>query len=150
MTTATYTASDVKTEIKGIIAKLGLCYVSASADASGYTRKTLLRQKSMSGGSIGPMTMTNAHMDHNKKAQDLVVNGFKSLVDKFGATMELKYADSYGLGMLMISVRLDKKTVREISFRWDLFASNLRSVGYDEGYQSYWYVMSSEDKKVPA
>ena len=86
--------------------------------------------KGLRGGSIGPMTMTDAYMKHNNDAIDETRNKLESI----GGTVEqgsydLSVSFPNGKGKIMYNFYLTL---------YPTYAGN----EYDRGYQTYWLELS--------
>ena len=97
-----------------------------------YENKTV---KGIQGGSIGPMTSTDAHQNHNFKIEAKVREILGHLSDK--VISEGMFTSYY--------INLGKKT-RIFKFHWSLFPTYAHNE-YDLSYQSYWYVLQTNDIK---
>jgi hypothetical protein len=73
----------VKAQATAILKTLGLGYIKASTGDFG-SRDVVLepRQKGLRGGSMGPLTCTDAHHDHSAKVQREVYDAFSKLPEE--------------------------------------------------------------------
>lgn len=128
-------------EIKKVLDDLKMGFVKSMT--KNYTYKTILRKKALKGGSIGPMTTTDQYINVNKEVQDKVAKAFRYIdVEKRDS---LPYSGE--MRNLIFDIRINKNTLRRISFNWDTFPTYVRSAGYDHSYYNFWYVMHSETIK---
>lgn len=95
--------------------------------------------KGVRAGSIGPMTMTNQHQQHN---QSKITEVYTKLHD-----LPYEEIERHTTGLKAV-FKISEKMVRVITFDLKLFPSNAPSVNLDSGYQTYWLVQSIEDKKI--
>ena len=127
-------------EINAKLKELGLGYVKISKGEGGrdevvYKNYESKRYKGLKGGSIGPMTMSTAYLNHNNKVTNILKDTF-----------------SYDCGMeddgstLTLTFDLDTK-LRSFLFTWQLFPSYHPSTDLDDGYQTYWLTMTTKDIK---
>jgi hypothetical protein len=140
----------VKAQLKAIFDNLDLSYVTARNGRTGFD-KVILRKRAKEGGSMGPMTVTNAHLDRCVTTQDKLANKLREELSKqFGTySMVFKpcYVGSSDMLNLVIHIPLSDKLTRVITFKWQTFAQYVNS-SYDPSYETYWYVMETEDKKT--
>lgn len=139
--------SGAKEELKKVLDSLQMEFPSCAVDRC-YKRKTLLRKKAISGGSSGPMTSTNAHMDRNRSVEEEVTKAFTAMRPYGLQTDQSKSWVSGQLKNLDFIFMVDEKTQRTVKFSWEQFPTNSRSRGYDSSYQSYWFVMNTVDEKI--
>jgi len=141
-------AVDAAAKIKEALAKLGMTFVTINV--GGYKTRVVDRSKALRGGSIGPMTMTDAHFGHCREVQDKVANVMRSMLDG-QVEFDMQAMDAYMGGGLLnfdFTIKTGKKTAKLIRFTWRLYQSNHASMEYDRGYKTYWFVMSSENIRI--
>ena len=124
-------------EINSRLKDLGLGFVKMNegsfSNGKVYTNWEGKRSKGIRGGSIGPMTMTNAHMNHNAEVEAKLKEAFFGFYSYDGVSSKLTFD-------------LGKKT-RTYNFAWNLFPSNTNAMDLDPGYQSYWLTLAITDTK---
>ena len=138
--------TNAKDAIKKIVTDLDLSFVTA--ELTHYTTKTLLRKKAIRGGSIGPMTVTDAHVAHMRAAQNKIQTAFRNsytlLVTSHSITpaaVDSRVED------LSFTFRISDKIQRTVYFTWDLYPTYAHNE-YDRSYKTYWMVMSHIDSKI--
>lgn len=140
----------VKAQLKAILDTLNLTYVTARNSGTGRDA-VLLRKRAKSGGSMGPMTVTNAHLDRCVTTQQKLVDRLREELTKqfgsFNMTFKQCYLGNHAMQNATIKIPLNAKTTRVITFTWQIFAQYVNS-NYDPSYQTYWYVMDAEDVKT--
>jgi hypothetical protein len=143
----------VKAQIKAAIDTLNLTYVTAR---HGYTGRdtVLLRQRALAGGSKGPLTVTNAHLERCVTNQRAMLTTLKAeLAKHVGENVKFFSRQCYlsggivGMENATFHIPLNSKTTRVITFAWQLHAANVSS-NLDPAYQNYWYVMDVADVKT--
>ena len=87
--------------------------------------------KGFKGGSIGPMTLTTAHKDHNRNIEELVRKALVPLASDYGINGDTHFFKFD-----------DGKKGLELRFRWHLFPTYTNRMDLDPGYQQYWFVGS--------
>jgi len=118
-----------KREINNALKEIGFGFIKMRVNM--YQDKTHPRKmKGLRGGSIGPMTMTDAYMKHNNDAIDETRNKLESI----GGTVEqgsydLSVSFPNGKGKIMYNFYLTL---------YPTYAGN----EYDRGYQTYWLELS--------
>lgn len=138
----------LKAQANAILKNLGLGYIKASTGDFG-SRDVVLepRQKGLRGGSMGPLTCTDAHHDHSAKVQRAVYDAFSAMPEAL-VTWETCYAGAtHKLSNVRVVIALDEKKARVINFYWRPERTYTRAARLDEGYCTYWLVCESEDKK---
>lgn len=130
-------------DINEILKRQGLGFVKISDGGSWdngkkYVSHGGISSKGFKGGSIGPMTMTNAHMDHNRKKQSELVTALTPLVNEI-ATNDNGFC---------IVFELKPGNFRHISFDWRLFPTYSWKANLDNGYKSYWLIATITDSKT--
>ena len=142
-------AASPKAQANAILKDLEVGYVKHSTgDFSGKGVIAEGRYKGLRGGSIGPLTVTDAHHDHSAKVQKRVFDAFAAME---GATVEWRtcYAGAtHKLSNIEVTIRLDEKKVRVLNFYWRAFKTYTASARLDPDYATYWLVMESEDRKI--
>ena len=118
-----------KREINKTLKEIGFGFIKMRVNS--YQDKTHPdRFKGLRGGSIGPMTVTNAHHTHNTNVIDKV----KSTLKNIGGTVE---KGSYDL-----SVSFPTNKGRLVyNFYLTLYPTYAGNE-YDSGYQTYWLELS--------
>jgi len=119
-----------KKEINAKLKELGLGFVKMNTPTS-YDLKSGKchtdwdgkKSKGFIGGSIGPMTMTNAHQGHNRQVEDKIREEFPRNF-------------SYEVNTLVLT--FDKIVYK---FEWKLFPANTVACDLDSGYQNYWLTL---------
>jgi hypothetical protein len=139
-----------KADINAILKIHGLRYIKASNGEYGANRRDVVlepRLKGFVGGSIGPLTVTDAHHSLNEDMQNKVYAAFNAME---GASVKRVASafDSHRLQNIVIEVPVSAKVIRVIKFNWELFRSYTSQARFDPGYQTYWYVMTIEDRKI--
>lgn len=86
--------------------------------------------KGIRGGSIGPMTSTNAHWNHNRDTEQKVFNVL--------ATLEGVEYNSNADGIYF--TLNDGKKVHKYKFSWQLFQTYAHNE-YDPSYRTYWLTL---------
>lgn len=143
MTTTTQT---VKAQIKTVIDSLGMKYPTMSIDL--YRNKTIIKQKALRGGSIGPMTCTNAHINHMITPQTELIHAFATLSHVINScSVQESYIDNR-VKNYHYEIQLDSKTVRTITFKWQLLSTYSYLADLDSSYKTYWLVMDFTDSKI--
>jgi len=118
-----------KREINNALKEIGFGFIKMRVNM--YQDKTHpSKMKGLRGGSIGPMTMTDAYMKHNNDAIDETRNKLESI----GGTVEqgsydLSVSFPNGKGKIMYNFYLTL---------YPTYAGN----EYDRGYQTYWLELS--------
>jgi hypothetical protein len=138
----------LKAQATAILKDLGLGFIKASTGDFG-SRDVVLepRQKGLRGGSMGPLTVTDAHHDRSAKVQREVYDAFSNLPEAL-VTWETCYAGAtHKLSNVRVVIALDAKKVRVLNFYWRAFKTYTRAANLDSGYCTYWLVCESEDKK---
>ena len=121
-----------KTEINKVLKSIGFGFVKMHVNM--YQDKTHPdKVKGLRGGSIGPMTMTDAHINHNQSA----INETKTALTNIGGKVESSYHD------LSISFP-SKKGKLVYNFDLRLF-KKYAGFDYDPSYQTYWLTVNSEE-----
>jgi len=143
------TQASAKTVVNDALKAIGLKYISISLGH--YKWKAIEpRTKGLSGGSIGPMTVTNAHLDVCRETEHQVFDVIQKLPSdiRWSYVRNPAYHGNGKLEDLTFMITTGKNTVRVIKFRWELHQTYSYSQGYDNAYQTYWFAMHVEDKKV--
>ena len=138
----------LKAQATAILKDLGLGYVKAKTGGYG-SRDAVLepRNKGLRGGSMGPMTCTDAHHDHSAKVQRAVYDAFSAMPEAL-VTWETCYAGAtHKLSNVRVVIALDEKKVRVMNFYWRAVNTYTASANMDHGYCTYWLICESEDKK---
>ena len=118
-----------KREINNALKEIGFGFIKMRVNM--YQDKTHPRKmKGLRGGSIGPMTMTDAYMKHNNDAIDETRNKLESI----GGTVE---QGSYDLSVSFPTSK-GKITYNFYLTLYPTYAGN----EYDRGYQTYWLELS--------
>ena len=136
-----------KAEINAILKNLGLGYVKASQGEFDYRDVVLEpRMKGLRGGSIGPLTVTDAYMNVNERTQDKVRDAFKVIP---GVSMRhvAGWPESHRIHGLEIEIPISEKVVRVLKFNWERVNTYVGR-RYDPEYRTYWYIMTTEDRKI--
>ena len=122
-----------KTEINKALKEIGFGFVKMRKDM--YTDKTHpSKLKGLRGGSVGPMTSTNAHMNHNQNA----INETKTALINIGGSVEKSYCD--------LSISFPSKKGKLIyHFNLNLFKT-YAGFDYDPSYQTYWLVLDKTEE----
>jgi hypothetical protein len=123
--TAELTISEFKKALKAV----GLQTVTSELNR--YQTRSHRGFIGISGGSIGPMTATTAHLEHNKQAENRLIDKLRSLP---GVTISLNQEN--GLSCTLVTA---KKTVT-YKFIWQLFRTYAHNE-YDPSYLTYWLTM---------
>jgi hypothetical protein len=142
------TQATLKAQANAILKNLGLGYIKASTGDFG-SRDVVLepREKGLRGGSMGPLTVTDAHFDHSAKVQRAVYDAFSAIPEAL-VTWETCYAGhTHKLSNVRVVIALDEKKARVLNFYWRAYKTYTRAARLDEGYVTYWLVCESEDKK---
>jgi hypothetical protein len=137
-----------KKEIAELLKKLGLGnvkmhgvgYNSFGEDTKVYKSPIGKMVKAIKGGSIGPMTVTDAHMDLNEK----VVNELTSVFLDLGICERIK-SDKWSLEA---SFQISASKKMTLYFHWDLFPTYTREKNLDPGYKTYWFVLTKKESKL--
>jgi hypothetical protein len=147
MTQAVTVKVSAKSAVTAALKERGLCYVGI--DCGGHKRKALEpKMLGMTGGSIGPLTVTDAHMAVCRKTELMVLGAFRSLADVEWSYIPHDAGMGGNLQNLEFQFKTGKNTVRVIKFRWELRQSYSAKLAYDSSYRTYWYVMYVEDQKI--
>lgn len=85
--------------------------------------------KGFIGGSIGPMTMTDAYASHNRDVEDRVRKALAPLASDYGINSDTHFFKFN-----------DGKKGLQLNFRWRLFPLYTNRMDLDSGYQRYWFV----------
>jgi hypothetical protein len=110
----------------------GIGYNSRGTDEKVYKVNDKM-VKGIRGGSIGPMTMTTAYLDHNKNVVTAISREFDThIVTANGIICRVKISD---------------KVTRQLTFNWQLFPTNSAAKDLDPGYKTYWLTLNAEDIK---
>jgi len=96
------------------------------------------RVKGFRGGSIGPMTVTSAHLKHNDKK----VQKIKSIACEYAKTC---YLTKNGLEMTFLT---GPNKLTTYSFTWQLYPTHTHSANLDSMYETYYLVGNSIDSKI--
>jgi hypothetical protein len=143
------TQASAKTVVNDALKATGLKYISINLGQ--YKWKAIEpRTKGLSGGSIGPMTVTDAHLTFCNDTARRVLKVFQNLPADIDWSYVPKpaYHGNGKLEDLTFTITTGKNTVRVIKFCWELHQTYSYSQGYDNAYQTYWFAMHVEDKKV--
>jgi hypothetical protein len=118
-----------KREINNALKEIGFGFIKMRVNM--YQDKTHPRKmKGLRGGSIGPMTMTDAYMKHNNDAIDETRNKLESIggvVEQGSYDLSVSFPN--GKGKIMYNFYLTL---------YPTYAGN----EYDRGYQTYWLELS--------
>jgi len=139
MTEATTTQYLTKSILTNALKPLRFGFVKmcdSSRSKSGFTtyHTHSSKKKGIIGGSIGPMTVTNAHLDRNRCVTNDLIATLKRLACQFEI---LEISESSNDGVNLTFKTGPKKTVT-VSFSWHLFPAYS---GRDfSSYQNYWLV----------
>lgn len=131
-----------KKEIAQVLKEAGLRNVSVNTnDHMPKSYKTLDNKfvKGIRGGSIGPMTMTDAHLKHNSDAVEKLVEKLRVL--------RPDVVEHTANGGVNITIQVSEKQNRVLHFSWSQYPSNAASMDLDPDYQTYWLTMSQKDVK---
>ena len=114
-----------KQELNLILKKCGLGFVKGTLNS--FETKVLTnfdgkRNKGIKGGSIGPMTMTNAHTNHNLNIERKVIDSIGTQYLKEHSPNNYLSFDINGLKITLI---------------WKLFPTYAHN-HYDASYMTYW------------
>ena len=121
-----------KAEINKVLKSIGFGFVKMQVNM--YQDKTHpSKTKGLRGGSIGPMTMTDQYMNHNRSA----INETRTALTNVGGKVESSYHD------LSISFP-SKKGKLVYNFDLQLFRTYAHNE-YDPSYQTYWLKVNSEE-----
>jgi hypothetical protein len=121
-----------KTEINKVLKNIGFGFVKMQVNT--YQDKTHpSKTKGLRGGSIGPMTATDAYMNHNQSA----INETKTALTNIGGKVESSYND------LSISFP-SKKGKLVYNFNLNLFKT-YAGFDLDPSYKTYWLTVNSEE-----
>ena len=114
-----------KSEINKALREIGVDFVKMRIDY--YHEKTHpLKKKGLRAGSIGPLTVTQAHMEHNRNTIDKV----KDTLYRLGGSVERTLSD--------LTVSFPSKKGKLIyDFNLEMFPTYAHNE-YDPGYQTYW------------
>jgi len=88
--------------------------------------------KGIRGGSIGPMTSTNAHMEHNRKVEQKVIDILRSIPG-------VEYPSNQDAMNFSLN---DGKKVHKYYFSWHTFRTYAHNE-YDPSYQTYWLILNN-------
>jgi len=124
-------------DIKAALKPAGLRTISLTIDS--FHSKTFRdlankTQQGMRGGSTGPMTMTSAHLDHDKQTEEKA----KEILAEIGCTIEP--VSTLGFNATFVQDNGKPKTIK---FRWDLYPTYHHSADLDSSYKTNWLVMTS-------
>lgn len=85
--------------------------------------------KGFRGGSHGPMTSTNAHLEHNREIEQKVIKALAPLAED--------YTVQNGAYIFKFN---DGKKGFTMKFTWMEFPTYTRNVDLDPGYRTWWFV----------
>lgn len=121
-----------KTEINKALKNIGFGFVKMQVNT--YQDKTHpSKTKGLRGGSIGPMTVTNAHENHNQS----VINKTKIALTNIGGKVESSYHD--------LSISFPSKRGKLVyNFDLQLF-KKYAGFDLDPSYKTYWLTVNSEE-----
>lgn len=130
-----------KTEITKILKDSGLENIKLYVDS--HTNKPYKNfagkmVKGIRGGSIGPMTVTNEHLNHNREVENQVKDALKEL--------EYETCEDHSNGF-KITIQINAKQNSEISFNWGLYPAYHPTRNLDSSYQNYWLVPTIKNIK---
>lgn len=144
----------IKAQIKAAIDSLNLTFVTASNQVT-RRESVLLRKRALRGGSVGPLTVTNAHMTRSADNQKAMIEklraGFRDQLPDVPVAYYAKECylggGAHGMNNVTFRIPLNSKTTRTIKFTWQLFNTNI-SRDLDPSYMTYWMVMDAYDEKT--
>ena len=125
-----------QSEVNKLLKEAGLGFVKINTSSypinrsKKYTNWEGKSFKGFRGGSIGPMTVTNAHLNHNKE----VVQRINELTRDYSCQL----AETDNGVIIKFQAGSGKDIVKE--FKWNTFPTNSASMGFDPAYQTYWLV----------
>lgn len=140
---------DVKDYINATLAKLNMGFIKI--DTPGGTR-VIERVKALKGGSKGPLTVTNAHIDHCREVQMRVLKNMADLAAQLGSDSDYSSAitSNVGNGLMdfQFMFKLNNKTARVLTFTWRLESTYDRSCNLDPSYKTYWFSLQTGNAKI--
>jgi hypothetical protein len=123
-----------KSEINKVLK--GLDFGLVKMNINMYKSKTHpSKQQGIRGGSIGPMTATDAHLNHNREALGKV----KDKLESIGGRVEETHAD------LTVTFP-SKKGELVYNFSWGLYPTYAGN-DYDRSYQTYWLTYTVTERE---
>ncbi len=141
------TQVSAKTVINDKLKNIGLGLIGYD-DGTPYKLKAFSnRTKGFIGGSVGPLTVTNAYIKHCDDAAQAVLAAFRSLTDIDWSYDSLP-AYIGNLQNFTFTVKTGKNTQRLIKFVWERHSTYAARLRYDSSYQTYWFAMYVEDSKI--
>jgi hypothetical protein len=139
--------ASLKAQANAILKTLGLGYIKISDGYNFPPKNSSSNHKGLRGGSITPVTVTDAHHDHSAKVQREVYDAFSAMPEAL-VTWETCYAGAtHKLSNVRIVIALDEKKARVINFYWRPERTYTRAANLDEGYCTYWFVCETQDMK---
>jgi uncharacterized protein YxjI len=106
------------------------------------------RTKGLIGGSIGPLTVTNAYIKHCEDTAQQVLKAFQSLPTDIEWSYDSTLAYVGNLQNFTFTVKTGKNTQRVIKFCWERHSTYAARLRYDSSYETYWFAMYVEDNKI--
>ena len=126
-----------KPEINKVLKGLGFGLIKMKINM--YQSKTYpSKQQGIRGGSVGPMTATSAHLNHNREA----LNKVKDKLESIGGRVEETRAD------LTVAFP-SKKGELVYNFLWSLYPTYAGN-DYDPSYKTYWLTYTVAERKPAA
>lgn len=132
-------------DINKVLKEAGLGFVTMSTGSYSRPKTHSSKSKGIRGGSVGPMTATSAWRGHNEKAER---EFYYKLLKAFEKNDDVKFSVPDGNGFKMYVENPVKGIQTVYSFGWQTFPSNVASMGYDSGYQTYWLTYYINDEVI--
>lgn len=144
-----YIVESAATDLQSVLKKHGYRMISMTVDS--YKSKTIQGAgKGIPGGSIGPMTVTNAHMERNAKIEKDLRNDIYNLNKEYfdiPSEILVKVKQSSGFSDPII-LKIGNNKYKAISMVWNLYPAYVRSAGLSSDYQNYWLQINTKDITV--
>jgi hypothetical protein len=142
------TQATAKTVVGNALKNIGLGFIGYN-DGTPYKLKAFAnRTKGLIGGSIGPLTVTNAYIKHCEDTAQQVLKAFQSLPTDIEWSYDSTLAYVGNLQNFTFTVKTGKNTQRVIKFCWERHSTYAARLRYDSSYETYWFAMYVEDNKI--